>query len=347
MPGESRTQNKTSDFVVAALESQGEANTISIQGNNEIGIITRARARQMGNIKSKKSSVPNIEEELQCPVCLEPPRLKQIFNCKFGHPICEECHFKVANCPICRDDGPRHRNTFAEKAMKAFLSGKTILCKYTKEGCQTKGKLEAVLLHEDMCSYRTVSCPARHRSACGWTGHIRNLLLHLTAKECVQIVNVDEHTLTHSSVIGDFIDRHQTVFHRNRGVTHWKPALLMSSSLEHLMMYVVILRTKRGEWSISVRSFASSRVRESVAVRITAKVPRQPEPEDGTTLRRTFSPEFQCVTNLVPFDITEEEVAGSGNFLHLFDSQVQQLTIHGITLLEYSIEILPRARVLQ
>ena len=46
-----------------------------------------------------------LEESLQCPVCLLIPRALPVPACPAGHIICQACREKVTLCPTCRYDG--------------------------------------------------------------------------------------------------------------------------------------------------------------------------------------------------------------------------------------------------
>merc|ERR1712126_558551 len=46
----------------------------------------------------------DLEEELECPVCLEVANHSPIFKCVDDHLICSACRPKVGKCPQCRAD---------------------------------------------------------------------------------------------------------------------------------------------------------------------------------------------------------------------------------------------------
>ena len=48
-----------------------------------------------------------LEEELECPVCLEVLTTGPIYKCADDHLICPGCRPKVARCPQCRETYPR------------------------------------------------------------------------------------------------------------------------------------------------------------------------------------------------------------------------------------------------
>ena len=40
--------------------------------------------------------------EFECNVCLEVPKSSPIFQCQEGHILCNDCHPKLSQCPVCR-----------------------------------------------------------------------------------------------------------------------------------------------------------------------------------------------------------------------------------------------------
>jgi len=58
--------------------------------------------------------------ELECPVCLIPPRQAPVYMCPLGHNICSECRPQVKKCPVCKVNylqKKETRNYFAEKIL--------------------------------------------------------------------------------------------------------------------------------------------------------------------------------------------------------------------------------------
>ena len=41
---------------------------------------------------------------LECPVCFQTIDSFPIDKCQNGHVVCKDCHPKLENCPICRDE---------------------------------------------------------------------------------------------------------------------------------------------------------------------------------------------------------------------------------------------------
>ena len=64
-----------------------------------------------------EAQIKEMEEELECPVCLEVSKAAPIFKCSDDHLICKECRPKVGECPQCREVliGPYKRFRGAER----------------------------------------------------------------------------------------------------------------------------------------------------------------------------------------------------------------------------------------
>ena len=46
----------------------------------------------------------SFEDLLECPVCFQTIDSAPIYQCLNGHVVCKDCHSKLDNCPICRDE---------------------------------------------------------------------------------------------------------------------------------------------------------------------------------------------------------------------------------------------------
>merc|ERR1712029_612248 len=71
----------------------------------------------MGELKAAKSGgqamskdlevflereIADLEDELECPVCLEVAKVAPIYKCEDDHLICRQCRPKLKECPQCR-----------------------------------------------------------------------------------------------------------------------------------------------------------------------------------------------------------------------------------------------------
>ena len=93
---------------------------------------------------------------LECPVCFNVPRDLPIPQCPSGHIVCKDCRRYLSECPTCR------RRLFANNnsSIAAFLIDHIPhKCKFNEFGCEEKGLLCDLKIHEKECPERTVKCP--------------------------------------------------------------------------------------------------------------------------------------------------------------------------------------------
>merc|ERR1712107_112074 len=48
--------------------------------------------------------IKEMEEELECPVCLEVCLPGPIFKCSEDHLVCRDCILRMTECPMCREE---------------------------------------------------------------------------------------------------------------------------------------------------------------------------------------------------------------------------------------------------
>ena len=65
--------------------------------------------------RKRSSTVGQIREVLECPVCLEPPASIPIYTCDNGHILCNGCHQIFTNCPTCQTKLKDNRCLVSEK----------------------------------------------------------------------------------------------------------------------------------------------------------------------------------------------------------------------------------------
>ena len=123
-------------------------------------------------------SMSNVEESLECPVCYKIPRELPISCCEAGHIICQSCRERVANCPTCRGS--------LDSNITSSLAGKQIMfvkhkCKFSFYGCETKMKLDQIIVHEETCPERAVTCPG---TKCNDEVQMRKFNEHVRKKGC-------------------------------------------------------------------------------------------------------------------------------------------------------------------
>ena len=65
-----------------------------------------------------QAKIESMKTFLECPVCMERPKSKPIFQCDSGHIHCNECHLQIKTCPICRSKRCNSRCLIAEKVIE-------------------------------------------------------------------------------------------------------------------------------------------------------------------------------------------------------------------------------------
>lgn len=63
---------------------------------------------------------PDMEELLQCPVCLDIPVPGIVEQCRHGHHICANCKKQVESCPLCKCEFHGTRNFVVEELIRHF-----------------------------------------------------------------------------------------------------------------------------------------------------------------------------------------------------------------------------------
>jgi RING-finger-containing E3 ubiquitin ligase len=113
---------------------------------------------------------------LQCPVCLEYMR-PPITLCAVGHNICNICKQKMYHCPVCRQHILGTRNL----SLEDVASHVKFPCKYRSYGCKEVFANDAIIGHQDQCSYCPQRCPvpALNSQKCNWTGNYDQIMNHL------------------------------------------------------------------------------------------------------------------------------------------------------------------------
>jgi len=94
----------------------------------------------------------DILSELECPVCLLPPRKAPVFMCPLGHNICSECKPKLKKCPVCKVNYLKNketRNFFVEKILNKLERN----CRYELFNCDFSAcDSEQLVEHEKVCN---------------------------------------------------------------------------------------------------------------------------------------------------------------------------------------------------
>ena len=104
------------------------------------------------------SWMAELEDALECPVCLKTILDPPIHQCENGHCYCSSCHGPIKNegeeCPVCRGQLINGRNLMVAKMLEKLPKTK---CRY--EDCQFKrADVDVVYQHEIGCLFRLVEC---------------------------------------------------------------------------------------------------------------------------------------------------------------------------------------------
>lgn len=122
---------------------------------------------------------------LKCPSCRE-YFTQPIYQCEYGHSICEKCTYASAKCPTCRSSISKKLRNFQLEQQLA-----TIECSCRFTGCNAIYKMNIRNLHELECGFN----PSTHclLQNCRWRGEKMNFLSHLNAK----------HNIPHYEILGN------------------------------------------------------------------------------------------------------------------------------------------------
>ena len=104
------------------------------------------------------SWMAELEDTLECPICLKTILDPPIHQCENGHYYCSTCHGPIKNegeeCPVCRGQLVTGKNLMVAKMLEKLPKTK---CRY--EDCQFE-RVEVGLVHqhETDCLFRLVEC---------------------------------------------------------------------------------------------------------------------------------------------------------------------------------------------
>ncbi|CAG9822944.1 unnamed protein product [Phaedon cochleariae] len=123
--------------------------SIEISGmNSKLDIITQSPNDVSSKCTNSDTLSDILRSHLQCPICME-YMLGSIYNCKTGHSVCQECKIKLEKCSFCQEPFNDSRNFALQN-----LAGEVLLaCTYTRNGCESTGKVEWLSEHEKECKF--------------------------------------------------------------------------------------------------------------------------------------------------------------------------------------------------
>ena len=291
---------------------------------------------------------------LECPVCMEYPKTRPIYTCTNGHVLCSFCRAKSVidqngfpnckeclkecyhcshgnpafckkgcrdcrgTCPICSD----HKLTpdfFVGRLADKLLKNIIIKCQFSIYGCIISREAAEIAEHQTRCAYREISCPARHRGACGWSGSLSKLLTHakrdVNKDLCIHISKIDDDSKPFTSSCGDFVNEPSIFTFRNQWV-EWKPVLLISQLVTNYLIYVTVKRSPQGLWFFQARTYSPDAVMEGVKIKIEAYKMGSNDMNDR----------YAYYGEIIPDTMTNDEGIATGKSLTLTDSQIKRIS---------------------
>merc|ERR1719367_2295160 len=100
--------------------------------------------------KRQLLSLNSIQDVLECTICLEVPRKDPIYQCDNGHLLCEFCHKRVDECPLCKVNLKNIRALAVEKILRKCPRP----CKFQSTGCSAQMRQLSLLEHEKNCDFK-------------------------------------------------------------------------------------------------------------------------------------------------------------------------------------------------
>lgn len=128
---------------------------------------------------------------LKCPSCQE-YFTQPIFQCDYGHSICEKCTYLTSKCVTCKSQISKKLRNFQ---LEQQLSSIECACRFT--GCAHTFKMNLRNQHEISCNFN----PSTHclLQNCRWRGEKVNLLTHLNTKHNIPHYEMSSNTAEYSS----------------------------------------------------------------------------------------------------------------------------------------------------
>merc|ERR1719367_1717916 len=100
--------------------------------------------------KRQLLSLNSIQDVLECTICLEVPRKDPIYQCDNGHLLCEFCHKRVDECPLCKVNLKNIRAL----AVKKILRKCPRPCKFQGKGCSALMRQLSLKEHGKNCDFK-------------------------------------------------------------------------------------------------------------------------------------------------------------------------------------------------
>ena len=206
-----------------------------------------------------------------------------------------------------------------------------ISCKWKEHGCKHAYGRQDLALHEDKCAYRLIQCPAFHRGTCPWIGSLSHLVEHSREKQCIQFLKAGVNQ-PFKSFIGDYARPDLTVFKQIAGSVHWKPVFLIGEGVSEYLIYLVIHRSREGNWFLIPRSYSPKRFLQQLKIKIELyKAP----PSTTTWIPMRIMWEGKIASST----LTAKQAEDARLVMKLHDVHIRAL-VEGEKLFEYRVHVL-------
>jgi hypothetical protein len=139
--------------------------------------------------RDMEDKLKNLEEVLECPVCLSVPRTgTPVYECSNSHIICGSCAKGIPDrkCPTCRVIFSVNKSSRIVEKLIAKLD-LTVPCFHNDRGCYHYERSSEIKDHEANCGSRPVQCPSM---ICNMTVNLNQLIDH--AKQYHGTTNVQK-----------------------------------------------------------------------------------------------------------------------------------------------------------
>lgn len=276
---------------------------------------------------------------LECPVCNDIESLysdiirsNPIYSCRVGHILCSQCHSRVSICPICRSTDVNCRSVIIEQMANVILEETFMNCINERSGCNVREIGKLIKRHLVVCDHEQVKCPF---DSCSWIGSRVSVFEHAALSMCAD--------LNTFSIFQSFPLLHyqtRSIFD-NVSTLSWKPVLLLYT--EHHFVFLNVVRKAPGNWFIYLRSLAHNDIVKQLRFTIDLFEAVQNDSDSNqlsyfTETAKDKTSKFSFTGSLHEASKSFDEVAMSGQFLHLVDTQMR--TLHRReTLFNYNITI--------
>ena len=255
------------------------------------------------NTNESMLSLNDIEDVLECVICLEFPRTTPIYQCDNGHVLCNTCHGRVTDCPTCRGRLGKVRCLAMEKVLAKF----PLPCKFNKYGCGVRLEQTQLEQHEQICYCKPASCPLPD---CPKIISGKELEEHLYEKHTC----IDAYYSEVVARISDIKDRAKNSNTNN----------LFSWNLKQSDMIGLCWRSF-GNWNVSVYQLNHNHGKKNSNFTISIR---------NSDLGEQLSYSGQCLT----LDMKLSKVTTIGRCLTINDETARRCSIDGALYITYSVD---------